>query len=453
MSPSRSSENVGVVGTDGRTDAIAETVMRSPSGATLWALTEAISPGLVGKCGFDRVRQVSDVCDLSALRSWATQTEPSLVVVGPEAPLAAGAVDVLSAMGIACFGPTATLARIESSKTWARRLVDRHGIGANPDYRVFDTTDGLVEHLRSLGDFVVKPDGLTGGKGVRVYPEHFESFEEAVNYATDCISAGGSVLVEERLEGEELSLMTITDGETFVHCPVVQDHKRSDVGDTGPNTGGMGSYSCADHSLPFLTDDDVAAARRINEAVIEAMTAETGERYRGVLYGGFMATADGVRLIEYNCRFGDPEALNVLPIMEGDFVEVARAVATGRLAEVEVGFAARATVCKYVVPAGYPGDKGKGDLIEVPDDLYDDPAVRLYWASAELTPDGPRLTGSRALGVVGIGADLDEAERVAEAAVNRIGGPVRHRADIGTPELVARRIEHMTRLRPPATGA
>ncbi len=452
MSPD-TSLRVGLVGSDGRTDALAEQCSRSLSGAGLWALSGFATPGLATKCGVEGFSIVDDPGDPGVIQRWAKEVGPSLVIVGPEDPLARGAVDALNSMGIDCFGPVAALARIEASKAWARQLVDKYvvagqGIEANPSYRVFETLDGLEEHLRSQETFVVKPDGLTGGKGVRLYPEHFDSMEEAVAYAASCVEAGGLVLVEERLEGEELSLMTITDGESVVHCPPVQDHKRSEAGDTGPNTGGMGSYSDADHSLPFLRPADLEAARRINELAIEAMASETGQLYRGVLYGGFMVTGRGTKLIEYNCRFGDPEALNVMPILDGDFVEVARAVATGRLSRVNVRFEPKATVCKYVVPAGYPGGKGRGDPIEVPAGLVEEPGVRLYWAAAELGPDGATtMTGSRALGVVGIGDDLATAEGIAEGAAASIGGPVRHRSDIGTAELVQRRIDHMDELR------
>ena len=438
---------VGVIGKDGRTDAIAERCALSPTRPTLWALTEVRSPGLVAKCGHDQVTVVDDICNLDHVLQWADRVQPSLVIIGPEEPLDAGVVDVLAQRGIACFGPTKSLARIESSKSWARRLVSAHGIAGNPEYRCFEAVQGLETYLRQLSEFVVKPDGLTGGKGVRVFPEHFDSFEDAVEYAQESIDHDGKVVIEERLDGEEFSLMSITDGESVVHCPAVQDHKRADEDDTGPNTGGMGSYSCADFSLPFLSEEDIVAARRINESVVEAIRRETGEPYRGVLYGGFMATSDGVRLIEYNCRFGDPEALNVLPLLEGDFVELARAVAIGQLGRLPVHFERKATVCKYVVPSGYPSGKGAGDPVEVPPDLLDDPRVRVYWAAATLTEVGARLTGSRALAVVGLADELREAERIAEAAAGRVGGNVRHRRDIGKPSLVARRVEHMRQLR------
>jgi phosphoribosylamine--glycine ligase len=447
---------IGAIGKDGRTDAIAAACAASPLCAAVYALTEVMSPGLVERCdGRDGVTVVADICDLSLVRAWAERVKPSLVIIGPEEPLAAGAVDLLQSMGIPCFGPTQNLAQIESSKTWARRLVSEHGIPGNPDFWSIDKPEEVEVLLATLGEFVIKADGLKGGKGVRVYPEHFASFDEALQYAAAAIGEDGSVLIEERLEGEEFSLMTITDGIGVIHCPVVQDHKRALEGDTGPNTGGMGSYSCKDHSLPFLSSDEVKEAQEINRAVIQALEESTGERYHGVLYGGFMVTASGVRLIEYNCRFGDPEVLNVLPLLKTDFVELASAVTRDEVKGLDVRFDHEATVCKYVVPEDYPNGKGAGEPIRVPTSVESDPNVRLYWAAATLSDDGEtQLTGSRALAIVGIGHDLETAERRAEnaaalvkMATSATGGKVRYRHDIGTQKLVAQRVEHMRSVR------
>lgn len=446
---SKKKKRGGVVGKDGRTDALAETVLASSHDVEVVALTEVLIPGLVDKCvgGKEGVTVIESLTDVAAVVAWADATRPDFVIVGPEEPLAAGVVDALAERGIPCFGPTQSLARVESSKIWARELVAEFGIAGNPRYEVLRTREEVARYMGSVPDFVVKADGLRGGKGVRLYPEHFTSIDEAIDYGAACIEDDGAVLVEERLVGEEFSLQTITDGTTSVHCPLVQDHKRAFEGDVGPNTGGMGSYSCPDLSLPFLTPSDVAFARGINEQVIEAMYRRTGQRYKGVLYGGYMITADGVRLIEFNCRFGDPEALNVLPLLQTDFLDVVDAVLDGQLHKLDIRFSPKATVCKYIVPEGYPDGKGLGDPISVPEDLKSDPAVRLYWAATMHTDDGPRLTSSRALAVVGIGDTLAAAEAAAETAAGRIDGEVRFRHDIGTAALVAKRVEHMAQLR------
>ncbi|HKE76449.1 MAG TPA: phosphoribosylamine--glycine ligase [Acidimicrobiales bacterium] len=441
---------IGIIGSDARTDCLAAACGASPRAGGLSALAELRNPGLVARTG-DRVTVAGDVEPATVL-AWADAARPDLVVVGPEKVLAAGAADALATRGIPVFGPVADAARIETSKHWARELVARHAIPGNPRYVIARSRADLDAAFAELGEFAIKPDGLTGGKGVRVHPEHFAGLDGAAAYAGEVISADGEVLIEERLVGQEFTLQTITDGAAAVHCPPVQDHKRAYDGDTGPNTGGMGSYSCADHSLPFLDPADVDAARRINEAVIEAVGREVGRPYRGVLYGGFIATASGVGIIEFNCRFGDPEATNVLPLLEADFAEVALAVAEGRLDPGAVTFRPRASVCKCIVPEGYPENPRRGAAVRVPPELLSDPSVAVFWAACNQVGEATEMTGSRALAIVGFGATLEEAERLAEDACGAVEGPVRHRPDIGTAALVERRVAHMAELRGARTG-
>jgi phosphoribosylamine--glycine ligase len=406
-------------------------------------------PGLLEKCR--EVRYVDSLADPAPTRDVASKFDPDLVIIGPEEPLEAGYADEFRDLGIAVFGPSKRLAMIESSKSWARSLLDHHDIPGNPDYRVFESADGLREYMEDLGAFVVKPDGLTGGKGVRVFGEHLRTIKEALDYAQSTLAENGKVQIEERLEGEEFSLQTITDGIQRIHCPVVQDHKRAFEDDCGPNTGGMGSYSCPDHSLPFLDADDVARAKAINERVIDVLARETGEPYRGVLYGGFMATRDGVRLIEYNCRFGDPEALNVLPLLEGDFAELCFSTATGQLEPDKWTWKHKATVCKYLVPKGYPGSAPEAERIDVPPKLRESAQLRWFWAACRKKDDAVLLTPSRSGAFVGIADSVAEAEHIAEDAAQELEEhneqSVRHRGDIGKTKLVNRRIEHMRLIR------
>jgi phosphoribosylamine--glycine ligase len=257
------------------------------------------------------------------------------------------------------------------------------------------------------------------------------------------------VTVEEKLEGEEFSLQCLSDGRTVVVTPPVQDHKRRFADDRGPNTGGMGSYSCEDHSLPFIQPKDVADGLAITQQVAAAIYRETGAYYKGVMYGGFMVTRSGVRLLEYNARFGDPEAMNILPLLKTDFVDLCRAIIDGTLERLPIEFEKKATVCKYVVPRGYglpqdhPDARSTGARIEVGDVGQ----ARLYYSSVDKRDDGLYMTTSRAIGVVGIAASLEDAERIAEGAVRAIRGPVDHRPDIGTPALIEKRIRHMQAIR------
>ncbi len=430
-----------VVGKDARTDAMAAACLKSSQQVELFAMSQMRTPGLIEKC-----REVFPMENPAQRMQVVRDLAPDLVLVGPEEPLEEGFVDQLEAEGVPAFGPGKELAQIESSKSWARRILDSHGISGNPEYRVITERGELRPYMEALGDFVIKPDGLTAGKGVRVFGEHMTSIEEALEYAAALVEADGRVQIEERLEGEEFSLQTITDGESFLHCPLVQDHKRAYEGDQGPNTGGMGAYSCADHSLPFLTESDVATAHSISEQVVAALNREVGRPYRGVLYGGFIATSGGVQLIEYNARFGDPEAMNVLPLFEGDFVELCLAVTKGELGRVEASFAAKATVCKYIVPSAYPDKARSPGRITVPESLCDE-STHWYWAACEQENDYAALTGSRSGAVVGIGDSLQVAERLAQRLAAKIEGEVRHRSDIGRPEIVQARIDHMTALR------
>jgi phosphoribosylamine-glycine ligase len=209
----------------------------------------------------------------------------------------------------------------------------------------------------------------------------------------------------------------------------------------------MGSYSCENHSLPFLSREDVDQAKHINEAVAQALFAETGRPYRGVLYGGFMATAQGVRVIEYNARFGDPECMNVLPILEGDFLAICDTAAAGELDSVPFSFSSHATVCKYVVPRGYPDEPPSDGAIAIPSELFENPQLQVFYAAVEQCNGEIRLSGSRAVAILGIGDTLREAEAVAEHGASAIGGATRHRKDIGTQRLVAARVGHMQDLR------
>jgi phosphoribosylamine--glycine ligase len=444
VTAARSVKRVLVIGKDGRTDALAAGCVRSATSPELYTFAEMPIPGLVEK---SRQLYEGSLRDCERLVEVVRDCEPDLVIIGPEEPLEAGFVDVLDKLGIAAFGPSKRLAAIETSKSWARALLERNDIPGNPEHRLFEDEQDLYRFMDHLGSFVVKPDGLTAGKGVKVYGDHFSTLAEGFEYARAVLRQSGRVQIEQKLEGQEFSLQTITDGTDVVHCPLVQDHKRAYAGDRGPNTGGMGSYSCADFALPFLDQADVAAAQAINEQVIEALARETGELYKGVLYGGFIATRDGVALIEYNARFGDPEVMNVLPLLDGDFVEMCSAVTTGTLGQVSYAFQPKATVCKYVVPIDYPGKTTGEEEIVVPAESQDSDTVKWYWAASTLRDGRTYMSSSRAGAVVGLGDTLADAEREAEQAAAGIVGPVRYRSDIGREDVVRERCDHIQQLR------
>lgn len=449
MTKTRNQLRVAVVGYDGRTSAIMDTAQHS---RRIIGKVSRLSRGKMSEnpaAGEDEIRL--------AIRTLEKRGEkPDIVVNGPEETLSfgKGVVDLLrSEFGIPCIGPTKQLAQLESSKAFTRRLLAKHNIPGNPEFRIFSATEiGEIEsYLQQLGDFVVKPDGLTGGKGVKVFGEHLETITDAILYCRELFNTGHSwVVIEEKLDGEEFSLQSFCDGTHVKDMPVVQDHKRAYAGDTGPNTGGMGSYSCEDHSLPFLSPDELQQASNINKLVAEALRKDfPDDPYKGILYGGFIATRKGIRLIEYNARFGDPEALNVLSLLKTDFVDVCESIIHGTLDKLPITFEKLATVCKYIVPKGYPKHSSKNIDKQIDwSGVKKSAKLRIFEAAIEKDGESVgRLSGSRAVAFVGIGANLAEAERIAESAARAVRGPVDHREDIGTQQLIAKRIAHMQAIR------
>lgn len=429
-----------IVGNGAREHVLAEALDKSPARPTLFAYMSANNPGIRRLC--DRI-EIGNLTEPQPIVDFAKKVQADFALIGPEAPLAAGVADVLEDNGVPCIGPRKDLARLETSKGFTRQLLERHGIPGNPKFKVFTNPAGIQEFIEELGEYVVKADGLHAGKGVKVSGDHLKNTAEAVKYAEDCIESDGSVVIEEKINGEEFSLMVFTDGKTVRGMPCVQDHKRAYENDEGPNTGGMGSYSDADSSLPFLTPDDIRQAMEINERTCKALHEEFNSAYKGIMYGGFMATRDGVKLIEYNARFGDPEAMNVMPLLMNDFVAVCQAILAGTLAEQDVHFAHKATVCKYIVPEGYPQNPVKGEQISI--ERY--PSAKYYYAAIDEQDGKQYMTGSRALALVGIADTPEEAEQIAERAACGITGRVFHRKDIGTAALREKRIEHMRQLR------
>ncbi|MBI5177340.1 phosphoribosylamine--glycine ligase [Candidatus Micrarchaeota archaeon] len=441
--------NILLVGNGAREHALAQALSKSSN--AVFGFLSSPNPGIEAVC---RKTVRGNLDDASALTKFAKEVNADFAVFGPEAPLAAGMADALLEVGIPSFGPLKELAKIEWSKSFARELMEKNGMDGLPKFRVFENEDGLDDYINSLGPCVVKADGLASGKGVKVMGEHLKDAGEAVSYARELLSAGGKVVVEEKLEGEEFSLMSVVDGRTVLDCPAVQDHKRALEGDRGANTGGMGSYSCENHSLPFLQEGDLVEAHKITEKVMAALERETGRKFKGVLYGGFMATASGVKLIEYNARFGDPEAMNVLPVMKSDFAQVCKAVVEGRLDEFEgengknaLEFEKVATVVKYLVPQGYPDAGVKGAEITIDGEKLAASGAKLFYGNVS-TKDGKLYTtGSRAIAILGIGKTLEEAGRKAENGVGAVSGNLVHRRDVGTKELIARRMERMGKMR------
>ncbi|WP_457619387.1 phosphoribosylamine--glycine ligase [Methanopyrus sp.] len=442
-----------LVGSGAREHAIAEALCGAPDeDVELYAFMGNRNPGIM-RLAEDYV--VGDSTDVEAVARAAADWNVDFAVVGPEDPLAEGVADRLEEEGVPTFGPKRGPARIEWDKGFARELMEKYDIPGRPEFGIFEDPDEACDFIDDLGKPVaVKPAGLTGGKGVKVVGDQLKNLDEAKEYVREIFeeNIGGipKVIIEEKCVGEEYTIQAYTDGEKVIPTPAVQDHPHAYEGDKGPITGGMGSYSCPDGLLPFITEKDYERSVDILERTVEAIREETGEPYRGVLYGQFMLTAEGPVVIEFNCRYGDPEAMNILPITEGDVVTLHASIAEGSM-EGEIEFLERATVCKYVVPEGYPeSSEGEGDVIEVDEECIHRYDAIPYYASVNLDEDGKiRMTSSRALAVVGIGDELEQAEEAAESAIRECvsGERIRHRSDIGKRETVEKRVRRMKRIR------
>ena len=431
---------------------------RSPQNPEIIHVCPSRNPGILALATEQII--VDSLMNFPAILDIAKRVKPDFAFIAPDDPIGGGLADEFEKIGIPSVAPKKALARIEASKGFTRELWSKYGIDAAPRFRVF-RNEGAASPSASLrtgsqreaiskyieeelgGNYVVKYDGLLGGKGVKVSGEHLSSIDEGVSYALECLEKSEQVVIEEKLIGCEFSLMSFVSGTKVVSMPAVQDHKRAFEGDTGPNTGGMGTYSDANHSLPFLQKKDLDDAHALNVRTAEALLKECGEPFKGILYGGFIATKNGVKLIEYNARFGDPEALNVLPLLTSDFVAICQSVISGTLNTKLVQFERKATVCKYIVPAGYPVNKDqKGQAVTFPKRIPSN--ARIYFGDLSEDADGTlRLGSSRTAGIVGIGETLAEAEKIAEDLCEKVTGPVRFRKDIGTAELIQKRVEMM----------
>jgi len=315
------------------------------SEADLYACASNRNPGIARiAAGFETLETTNP----EAVVDYAEAVDATIAVIGPEAPLEVGLADALEAAGVYPFGPKEADARIETDKAFQREFMQENDIPGCPDFETFDDMEAACDYIDEYdGDLAIKPVGLTGGKGVKVIGDQVTA-EEGKEYIRD--AGYDRIVLEERLIGEEFTVQAFVANGEFHTAPAVWDHKRAYEGDEGPNTGGMGSYTDATDELPFMTEDDYDEAVSIIEATVDAL-----DDYRGILYGQFMLTETGPRVVEFNARFGDPEAMNTLPVLETDFLEILTAARNGN-APPELDFAEQATVCKYAVPDGYPTD-------------------------------------------------------------------------------------------------
>ncbi len=368
--------------------------------------------------------------DLPTLVAWAREQRPDLTVVGPDNPLALGVVDRFQAEGLRAWGPTRVAAQFEASKVFAQQFMERYGIPA-PRGAVFEDPRAASRYAASLGGrCAVKADGLALGKGVRVCRNQAEADAAIEDWMVRRLlgPAGARVVIQELLEGIEVSLHALCDGRTALPFPTSQDHKRLKDGDTGPNTGGMGTYC----PTPFLDETQLAQAyAQILQPWLKGCQAE-GIDFRGLLYPGVMLTANGPRVLEFNVRFGDPETQVYLTRLENDLFELLWASAEGRLPSEPLRWAAQTSVCIVLASAGYPGDYRKGCPISDLQEAEQIPVVKVFHAGTDRVNGQWVTKGGRVLGVTALAPDLPAALQKAYAAVERIHfDGMQYRRDIG----------------------
>ena len=417
--------NLLVVGGGGREHAIIKKLKENPRVQTIYAL-----PGNGGIAADAVCVPEIGAKDIEKIVGFARDHAIDFAVVAPDDPLALGCVDRLHEAGVPCFGPSAKAARIESSKVFAKNLMKRHGI-PTARYEVFNDPVKALAYLRETASFptVVKADGLALGKGVLI-PQTLAEAEAAVKSIMEDKAFGDSgnqIVIEEFLTGPEVSVLAFTDGRSIAPMVSSMDHKRSGDGDTGLNTGGMGTVA----PNPCYTPEIAAECmEKIFLPTLAAMRSE-GCPFKGCLYFGLMLTPDGPKVIEYNCRFGDPETQVVLPLLKTDLLTVMQAVENETLGDLTVEWRSGSAACVILASGGYPGSYEKGKAITVPGDLPAD--VTVYHAGDKLAENGRLVTsGGRVLGVTAVGGTLEAALKDAYAAAERIRFEGKYlRTDIG----------------------
>ena len=438
-----------LVGSGAREHAILKALKNSKYNPEVTVFGKTKNPGILALCNNF---EIGNIEDLSLYQGIIQKYNPEFAILGPDNPIGIGAADELLKFGIKSFGPLKVLAQLESSKSFTRDLVAKYNIEGNPKFKIFnpENQSEIESYIDSelQGEYVVKYDGLIGGKGVKVSGEHLKTVQEGVDYAIECISEGGKVVLEEKFIGPEFSLISLTDGNILAPTPVIQDHKRAYNNDLGPNTGGMGTFSDANHLLPFVTEQDRQDALVLTEKVLAALKQETGQTYIGVMYGGFIKTKNGVRLIEFNARFGDPEAMNIFNLLESDFVSVVESCINGTLNPAQVTFKNLASVCVYVVPKGYP-DQALAETdkqMTLDKKVFNLPGLDICFASVDFISENENeyvlnLTSSRAIAFTSTGLTITEAREKALHAINFVSGNISFRTDIGSQELIQAKID------------
>ena len=426
--------NIIILGTGGREASMVSALRKSKHNLAITAIGSNYNPTMVHySVNIVNLKNRKDIVN------YILESSVDLVIVGPEKYLEEGFVDELQKYGIKCVGPTQKLARLETDKYYARNLLMEIESDTKyyPDFKIFKNYNELelTSFIQSINNsFVVKNIGLCGGKGVKVMGYDFDTVEEGLQYCKELIETTGNCLIEEKLEGLEFTLMSYTDGSVFRHMPVAHDYKRLLNDNDGPQTGGMGCV--INNKKCRISNEKTKEAQLVNELVIKKLQEDNGEKYKGIVYGSFILLNKGdnieerIKVIEYNCRFGDPEVIAVLSLLETDFMEICLGIVNNKLKDVEVNHSNESVCLVYVAPQGYPTLKSSDESGYITVQKIDD---NMIFANATVTDEknNIKLLTSRSVAVTGKGDNLSIARNRTMELVKTISGPIYYRTDIG----------------------
>jgi phosphoribosylamine--glycine ligase len=439
-------KRVLVVGSWAKEQITIENIKQNPD-FEVYVYMDTKNPGIIDLVDGYKIGDFHNVKDVI---SYVKKQNIDLVLITTAEPLSLGLVDELEKENILVFGPNKKAAKLESDKAFSRKLMKKYGIKALPRFEVFDDVNNAIEYAKSLDwKVAVKPIGLTEGLGVKVYEDQLKNKHEVIDYIyrifKEKIGGKAKVLIEEKLEGAEFTIQCFVNGNNIISTPAVQDFKKLLSGDIGPNTASMGSYSDKGLILPFMKYDDYLKASDIIMKTLEAFNKETGERCCGFLYGQFMLTSDGIKLIEYNFRPGDPEWMNILSVMEDNVVDIVRFFLDG--IQKPIDFEDKATVCKYIVPEGYPKKLNKVLDVTFDDEEIKKTGVDFYYSSGFDNNGKLRVGCERGIAFIAKADTIFEANQMVEKAISMVNGNFHYRKDIGTKQLINSKIEQAQEVR------